>query len=201
MSYTHILQFMKALLLTANVILFHNIVCMYCSCAFVSSSTSDCPAVLQALSSECAGQSQLPRRLPPQEPRSEVCAQSRQPSQHRRGSQSSSQPGELQAGTQSHQTVGKLLALCVCMFVSVFVSDLRHHSNGSYKMLYSYVSTGRGVYSNVLGYLGGGSWAMLVARTCQLYPNAAASTIVLKFFFVFKRWYVYFTYTLCMICV
>ena len=52
------------------------------------------------------------------------------------------------------------------------------------------VHTGRGVYSNALGYLGGVSWAMLVARTCQLYPNAAASTIVLKFFFVFKRWYV-----------
>ncbi|CAI8011918.1 Poly(A) polymerase gamma [Geodia barretti] len=46
----------------------------------------------------------------------------------------------------------------------------------------------RGVYSNALGYLGGVSWAMLVARTCQLYPNAAASTIVLKFFFIFQRW-------------
>ncbi|KAL7635144.1 UNVERIFIED_CONTAM: hypothetical protein RMT77_014130 [Armadillidium vulgare] len=45
-----------------------------------------------------------------------------------------------------------------------------------------------GVYSNVLGYLGGVSWAMLVARTCQLYPNAAASTIVEKLFLVFSRW-------------
>ena len=49
--------------------------------------------------------------------------------------------------------------------------------------------SGRGVYSNALGYLGGVSWAMLVARTCQLYPNAVASTIVHKFFFVFERWY------------
>lgn len=47
---------------------------------------------------------------------------------------------------------------------------------------------GRGIYSNALGYLGGVSWAMLVARTCQLYPNAASSTIVLKFFFVFEKW-------------
>lgn len=49
---------------------------------------------------------------------------------------------------------------------------------------------GRGIYSNALGYLGGVSWAMLVARTCQLYPNAAASTVVHKFFFVFEKWYV-----------
>ncbi len=45
-----------------------------------------------------------------------------------------------------------------------------------------------GIYSNVLGYLGGVSWAMLVARVCQLYPNAAASTLVQKFFLVFLKW-------------
>ena len=45
-----------------------------------------------------------------------------------------------------------------------------------------------GLYSNVLGFLGGVSWAMLVARTCQLYPNASASTIVHKFFLVFSAW-------------
>ncbi|KAK6622866.1 hypothetical protein RUM43_008717 [Polyplax serrata] len=44
------------------------------------------------------------------------------------------------------------------------------------------------IYSNALGYLGGVSWAMLVARTCQLYPNAVAATLVHKFFLVFSKW-------------
>ncbi|XP_074708100.1 uncharacterized protein LOC141935605 [Strix uralensis] len=42
-----------------------------------------------------------------------------------------------------------------------------------------------GTYSNLLGLLGGVSWAMLVARTCPLYPNALASALVNKFFFFF----------------
>ncbi|XP_037669881.1 poly(A) polymerase beta [Choloepus didactylus] len=46
----------------------------------------------------------------------------------------------------------------------------------------------RSIYSNILGFLGGVSWAMLVARTCQLYPNAVASTLVRKFFLVFSEW-------------
>ncbi|XP_062465736.1 poly(A) polymerase gamma isoform X2 [Pezoporus occidentalis] len=46
----------------------------------------------------------------------------------------------------------------------------------------------RGIYSNMLGFLGGVSWAMLVAKTCQLYPTALASTLVNKFFLVFSKW-------------
>ncbi|XP_048793639.1 poly(A) polymerase gamma isoform X1 [Lagopus muta] len=46
----------------------------------------------------------------------------------------------------------------------------------------------RGIYSNMLGFLGGVSWAMLVARTCQLHPNALASTLVNKFFLIFSKW-------------
>ncbi|XP_050436488.1 poly(A) polymerase type 3-like [Adelges cooleyi] len=44
------------------------------------------------------------------------------------------------------------------------------------------------VYSNALGYLGGVSWAMLVARICQLYPNAAPATLIHKFFLIFSKW-------------
>ena len=45
-----------------------------------------------------------------------------------------------------------------------------------------------GVYSNVLGYLGGLSWAILVARVCQMYPSACATTLLQMFFQVFSNW-------------
>uniref|UniRef100_A0A8C9CCJ4 polynucleotide adenylyltransferase n=1 Tax=Phocoena sinus TaxID=42100 RepID=A0A8C9CCJ4_PHOSS len=44
------------------------------------------------------------------------------------------------------------------------------------------------IYYNILGFLGGVSWTMLGARTCQLYPNAIASTLVCKVFLVFSEW-------------
>ncbi|KAF1752602.1 hypothetical protein GCK72_019157 [Caenorhabditis remanei] len=45
-----------------------------------------------------------------------------------------------------------------------------------------------GVYSNAMGFFGGITWAILVARTCQLYPNAAPSKIIQKVFLVFSTW-------------
>ncbi|CAH0697739.1 unnamed protein product [Spodoptera exigua] len=46
----------------------------------------------------------------------------------------------------------------------------------------------RGIFSNALSYPGGVSWAMLVARTCQLYPIALPATLVNKFFLIFYQW-------------
>lgn len=46
----------------------------------------------------------------------------------------------------------------------------------------------RAIYSNVMGFLGGVAWAMLVARVCQLYPAATGSVIVGKFFRIIGQW-------------
>ncbi|KAJ6600283.1 Poly(A) polymerase central domain-containing protein [Mycena vulgaris] len=46
----------------------------------------------------------------------------------------------------------------------------------------------RAIYSNVHGFLGELALAILVARICQLYPNAVAGAIVSRFFIVMYRW-------------
>ncbi|KAG7660368.1 PAP1 [[Candida] subhashii] len=46
----------------------------------------------------------------------------------------------------------------------------------------------RAIYGNVYGFPGGVAWAMLVARICQLYPNAVSAVIVEKFFHIYSQW-------------
>ncbi|KAG1728361.1 Poly(A) polymerase central domain-containing protein [Suillus paluster] len=44
------------------------------------------------------------------------------------------------------------------------------------------------IYSNMNGFLDGVAWAILVARICQLYPNAPAGAIVRRFFTIMYQW-------------
>lgn len=46
----------------------------------------------------------------------------------------------------------------------------------------------RAIYSNVMGFFGGVAWAIVVARVCQMFPNAAAGAIVSKFFRIMHEW-------------
>jgi len=46
----------------------------------------------------------------------------------------------------------------------------------------------RGIYSNVLGFFGGITWAILVARVCQLYPYYNAAALAKRFFRLYVRW-------------
>ena len=44
------------------------------------------------------------------------------------------------------------------------------------------------MYSNKLGFLGGVSWALLVAKVCQLYPKRSAASLVCLFFVFLDTW-------------
>lgn len=46
----------------------------------------------------------------------------------------------------------------------------------------------RGIYSNVLGFLGGVNWAILVAWICKRYPDASAASTLQIFFRTFAQW-------------
>lgn len=46
----------------------------------------------------------------------------------------------------------------------------------------------RGIYSNVLGFLGGINFALMTAFICQLHPNTCAACIVQRFFKIYFHW-------------
>jgi poly(A) polymerase len=46
----------------------------------------------------------------------------------------------------------------------------------------------RGIYSNVLGYLGGVAWAILVANVCIIFPYLEPNKLLLNFFKFYSEW-------------
>ena len=64
-------------------------------------------------------------------------------------------------------------------------SPEEHGRNGVLTTLFR---AGRAVYANVMGFPGGVAWAMLVARVCQLYPQATSAVILSKFFVIMCKW-------------
>lgn len=46
----------------------------------------------------------------------------------------------------------------------------------------------RGIYSHQFGYLGGFSYAIMVAKICQDYPQLEVSDLLYKFFEVYSDW-------------
>jgi len=46
----------------------------------------------------------------------------------------------------------------------------------------------RGIYSHMMGFLGGASWSILVAKICQLFPDDTPSVLVSKFFLLYSSW-------------
>merc|ERR1712046_212218 len=46
----------------------------------------------------------------------------------------------------------------------------------------------RGLYSDRYGFPNGVSWAIMVARVCQMYPYYDPSQLVNRFFRVYERW-------------
>lgn len=79
--------------------------------------------------------------------------------------------------------------------VGVFRDSLRCIKLWAQRMSFNFPSgafiqgrVGRAIYSNINGFLGGVAWSMLVARICQLYPNAVAGGIISRFFTIIHQW-------------
>jgi len=46
----------------------------------------------------------------------------------------------------------------------------------------------KSIYSNAMGYLGGISWSILVAKICQLFPNFKPNKLLMNFFKFYSEW-------------
>jgi len=46
----------------------------------------------------------------------------------------------------------------------------------------------KGIYSNVMGFLGGVNWALLVIKICQMFPNYSTNRMLEQFFKIYSNW-------------
>ena len=46
----------------------------------------------------------------------------------------------------------------------------------------------RGVSSNAMGFLGGISWAIMLAKICQIFPYHKPSRLLFEFFNIYRLW-------------
>lgn len=67
---------------------------------------------------------------------------------------------------------------CVVLFILCFELNFFNDNFSS-----KYICDGQ-----VAGFLGGVNWALLVARICQLFPNALPNMLVSRFFRVYTQW-------------
>lgn len=56
------------------------------------------------------------------------------------------------------------------------------------RCLLQYWAKNRGIYSNVMGFLGGVNFAILTTRVCLHFPHACASKVIRNFFKLFSSW-------------
>jgi len=49
-------------------------------------------------------------------------------------------------------------------------------------------SKNRGISSNAMGFLGGISWAIMLAKICQIFPYHKPSKLLSEFFNVYRLW-------------
>lgn len=46
----------------------------------------------------------------------------------------------------------------------------------------------RGISSNAMGFLGGISWAIMLAKVCQIFPNHKSNKLLAEFFNIYRLW-------------
>lgn len=84
------------------------------------------------------------------------------------------------------QSVRSLNGVRVAQWICKLVPDL--YSFRITLRVIKYWAKQRGLYSNILGFLGGVNYALLVALVCQTFPDLCPYSLVRKFFAMYTMW-------------